>query len=531
MTASSVSVQAEATLQDVANAKALPVAAGEGTLKSDSDILITTAVADKLLETSTVGYLDEYTDLVGLVSAGYFDGLGNSRLRIAGVVESRELSVYLDGLTLARYLMERYLYMPVIYASHVNMTVGEGQVVVIDEGITSVDNRVGAEVTINGLNLTVSQVIRRYADLGQYPDYVQDTLGEKLILTPEEYRKTLPEGTDETAAFWEWLLDHYFKYTPDFFKHKLSMVQPYEDILFEEWAIAEKGSIVAYLSLMGQDPYMGCAAYLYRQEKGVYPTAEELNAYADANPSQIKEMVTGNERYLKEYDRFMEQHWNSNYKETYCYVVSDADFVKLVSGAGLFENSIVETPFYLWDYGDGEPYYTHSLMISSSDPAATAAYLTEKLGEDGYFTPEDVFEKLFAEIRTGVVITVITVTAVIALMCLCVFFIMRSSFMSRVREVGILRAIGVTKKNLTFRFAVETALLLLLTIVPGYGLSFWFIGSLNGAPLLSEMFYFPVWLGVGLFVILAVVTLAFGVLPAITLLRKTPSEILAKYDI
>jgi len=129
------------------------------------------------------------------------------------------------------------------------------------------------------------------------------------------------------------------------------------------------------------------------------------------------------------------------------------------------------------------------------------------------------------------VITVITVTAVIALMCLCVFFIMRSSFMSRVREVGILRAIGVTKKNLTFRFAVETALLLLLTVVPGYLLSFWFIGSLSGAPLLSEVFYFPLWLGVGLFVILAAVTLIFGVLPAITLLRKTPSEILSKYDI
>jgi ABC-type antimicrobial peptide transport system permease subunit len=170
-------------------------------------------------------------------------------------------------------------------------------------------------------------------------------------------------------------------------------------------------------------------------------------------------------------------------------------------------------------------------MIRSSDPAATEAYLTEKLGADGYLTPSDVFDQLFAEMRQAVTITVITVAAVIALMCLCVFFIMRSSFMSRVREVGILRAIGVTKKNLTFRFAVETAMLLLLTVVPGYGLSFWFIGSLNGAPLLSEMFYFPVWLGVGLFVILAAVTLVFGVLPAITLLRKTPSEILSKYDI
>ena len=358
---------------------------------------------------------------------------------------------------------------------------------------------------------------------------MQDALGEKLILTPEEYRKTLPEGTDETTAFWEWLLDHYFKHIPSFYKAMLQSAQSHDDILFEEWAVAEKGNIAAYLSLMGQDVYMGCAAYLYKQDNGVYPTAEELNRYAEENVKNIKAMMEYDTSTRVEYDRFMEQHWNS-FKNTYYYVLSDADFMKLTTGVGRFENVVMDSPFQVWDYGDG-PYYTNHLMISSSDPAATEAYLTEKLGEDGYLTPSDVFDQLFAEMRQAVTITVITVAAVIALMCLCVFFIMRSSFMSRVREVGILRAIGVTKKNLTFRFAVETALLLLLTIVPGYGLSFWFIGSLNGAPLLSEMFYFPVWLGVGLFIILAAVTLVFGVLPAITLLRKTPSEILSKYDI
>lgn len=131
----------------------------------------------------------------------------------------------------------------------------------------------------------------------------------------------------------------------------------------------------------------------------------------------------------------------------------------------------------------------------------------------------------------AVTITVVTELAVIALMCLCVFFIMRSSFMSRVREVGILRAIGVTKKNLTFRFAVETGLLLLLTAVPGYALSAWFIGSLRNAPLISDVFYFPLWLGAALFVVLLSVSMVFGILPAVSLLRKTPSEILSKYDI
>ena len=533
MTAERVGLRAEAVLQDVANAKDLKIVAryaGESTLETDADILITTALADQLLESSTVGYLDEYADLIGMVSMGTYYELGNIRLRIVGVVESDTLTAYLDSLTFTRLILGRYMYMPVTYASNVGLTLPEGQVAVIDEGLASVDNKVGATVTVNGLELTVGQVFRHYTDLGQYPDYVQDVLGEKLILTPEEYRKTLPEGTDETAAFWEWLLDHYFEHIPSFYQTMLQSVQPHDDILFEEWAVAEKGSVAAYLSLMGQDVYMGCAAYLYKQDKGTYPTAEELNLYAEVNVAAVKAMMERDNDFFKEYDRYMEQHWNGNYKETYYYVLSDADYLKLANGAGLFENVLMESPYNVWDYGDG-PYYTNHLMISSSDPAATEAYLTEVLGADGFLTPADIFEQVYAEIRTGVVVTVITVTAVIALMCLCVFFIMRSSFMSRVREVGILRAIGVTKKNLTFRFAVETALLLLLTVVPGYLLSFWFIGSLSGAPLLSEIFYFPLWLGVGLFVILAAVTLIFGVLPAITLLRKTPSEILSKYDI
>jgi hypothetical protein len=530
MTAKHVSVQGEAVLQDVANAKDLPVVAGESTLKTQTDLLITTALADKLLEGSTAGYLDEYVDLVGMVTSGTYYEMGNIRLRIAGVVESDELNAYMDGLMLTQFLFNRYLYMPVTYASNMDMTLAEGEVVVIDEGITSVDNSVGAKVTINGLDLTVSQVISRYHDIGQYPDYVQDTLGEKLILTSEEYLKTLPEGTDPEAARWEWLLDHYFKHMPAFYQHKLANIQPHEDILFEEWAVAEKGSIAAYAQLMGYDPFFVCAAYLYHTENGSYPVGEDLNSYADTNAARIKKMMEQDEAYYKEYDRYMNQHWNSGYKETYYYVVSDADYLKLANGAGSFENVIIHSPYQKWDYAD-DPYYTNHLMIRSTDPTATAAYLTETLGEDGFIPPDGVFELVYAEIRTGVVITVVTVSVVVALMCLCVFFIMRSSFMSRVREVGILRAIGVTKKNLIFRFAVETALLLLLTVVPGYLLSAWFIGSMRNAPFISEIFYFPLWLGLGLLVILCAVTLFCGILPACALLRKTPSEILSKYDI
>ena len=170
-------------------------------------------------------------------------------------------------------------------------------------------------------------------------------------------------------------------------------------------------------------------------------------------------------------------------------------------------------------------------MIRSNDPSATAVYLAEVLGEDGFYTPDGIFDQLYAEMRTGVLTAVVSVGAVLVLMCLCVFFIMRSSFMSRVREVGILRAIGVTGKNLIFRFAVEAGMLIALTLVPGYVLSAWFIGSLSGAALFSSLFYFPLWMASALLVTVCAAALFFGILPAILLLRKTPSEILSKYDI
>ena len=531
MTAESVTLETSAVVQDVANAKDLQVAdryAGVSVPESESDILITTAVADKMLESSPVGYLDEYADLVGMVTAATYYELGDVRLRIAGVVESDELTVYMNSFAFTRYILNRYWYPPVTYASAVGMTVAEGEAVMFDDGSVSEGKVVGSRITINGLPLTVSRVIKRYTDVSQYPSFVKDTYGETLHITPESYLKTLPEGTDAESAFYEWLLGHYFKHLPAFYQAKLTMLEPYEDVVFEEWAVAEKGSILAFSYLTGYDPYYVCAAYLYHEDTGEYPTNARLEAFAAEHSHRLNGMLEYDKSISLEYDRFLEKHWNSN-EDTYYYVLSDADYLKMACGAGLYENVVIKSPYQKWDYD--EVFYTNHLMIVSSDPAATETYLNERLGTDGFLSPDDVLEQLSAEFRQTVLVIVITVSAVIALMCLCVFFIMRSSFMSRVREVGILRAIGVTKRNLIFRFTVETALLLLLTAVPGYLLAAWFIGSLKDAPFFSEIFYFPLWMTASLFVILSVVTMLFGIMPARSLLRKTPSEILAKYDI
>ena len=49
--------------------------------------------------------------------------------------------------------------------------------------------------------------------------------------------------------------------------------------------------------------------------------------------------------------------------------------------------------------------------------------------------------------------------------------------------------------------------------------------------LMTEVFFYPLWLACADLLILASISLFFGTLPVISLLCSTPSEILAKYDI
>ena len=118
------------------------------------------------------------------------------------------------------------------------------------------------------------------------------------------------------------------------------------------------------------------------------------------------------------------------------------------------------------------------------------------------------------------------------ILCLCMFFIMRANLMSRVREVGICRAIGVTKGNLVFRFFIESLVLCGTTVLIGFVLSsavmrLWVTNS----ALMKTLFYYPLWM-MGLLALLLIgLCVLAGILPVLMLLRRTPAGILAKYDI
>jgi ABC-type lipoprotein export system ATPase subunit len=535
MSAENVTLTADARPVALSVAQGLPLVAGVALPASDSDVIITTALAEKLLDTATVSYLREPEDLIGMVSSYTYRYMGNIRLRIAGVVESDELFFYLNDILMARYVLEGYFSLPIVYASREAQSVKSGEILLMDNGyfdLTSV--KVGDTVTVLGKEFTVGEIRRVYDTMEEYPAFVRDTYGKTVAADPAVYAKEVL-GMDELTepVYYEWLLEHYFAYMPEFYDSILKLRLPYDEVYFEEWQLAKHRSVAAYASVMNLDALEVCGAYLYKQQNGVYPTAEELDAFTGLPEFEDSfRVLTDTSVYQFEFDRYMQDRYNTVYYERTHAVISDEDYMSLAACVGRTDELITPNQFiYMQEYGDGTTFYSNHLMLRSTDAALTEAYLTEVLGRDGFFSPENIFDRMFDAARDGVAIAVISILAVLALMSLCIYFIMRASFMSRVREVGVLRAIGVTKRNLLFRFAVETGLLLLLTAVPGYLISALFIASLSDAALFSTVFFFPVWMGIGLLTVIALVGMLFGILPAAALLRKTPSEILSKYDI
>ena len=61
---------------------------------------------------------------------------------------------------------------------------------------------------------------------------------------------------------------------------------------------------------------------------------------------------------------------------------------------------------------------------------------------------EEGLEEIIASIATLVIMLV--------LMSVCMYFIMRSSLMNRIKEIGVYRVVGVSKRNLIFNTVAVT---------------------------------------------------------------------------
>ena len=107
--------------------------------------------------------------------------------------------------------------------------------------------------------------------------------------------------------------------------------------------------------------------------------------------------------------------------------------------------------------------------------------------------------------------------------------IVRSSFLSRVKEVGILRSIGVKRKDIYKMFMGEILSITLISSVPGLIVMSYILYTLSKISVLNIVINWYVVL-ISLVIILVFNTL-FGLLPVYKTIRKTPHEILSRNDV
>ncbi len=125
-----------------------------------------------------------------------------------------------------------------------------------------------------------------------------------------------------------------------------------------------------------------------------------------------------------------------------------------------------------------------------------------------------------------------TIIIVFAGIIIYIFFIMRSSMLNRIKEIGIYRSIGASKLDIYKIFLGEILAFTTIGSLTGYLLMAFLIMRIQ--KLLGDLttiFYLPIHYFLGGIIAIYLLNVIFGMIPIFTLLRKTPSEIVSKYDI
>ena len=539
----------------------LPLVAGRNTDLDDADLLITTAMADTLLEKSSLGYITEYRDLLGLITTSMT--VGGRNMRIAGVVESDESAVYVSEAALSQYALSTLGTLNVYPAADYGIQTEAGEAVLLirnDSGRTDLP-AVGDTIRIHGREIRIAGVLR--SDLS-YEEWCADEgvslpdMDEWLEAEMRAEHPDLEPGSPaydqarqemENARLYEYYAEVYYAHADAYLRWKAALMP--EDMYL--WIYAEKGiEEVRYWHLpMGQQLYWADCFY---QANGRYPTAEEMSDIESNGGSGYPDLdlLLENYRYVYENEYYNSDAYNGHFQYGDCeYLVNGTDYQAFsrqigpthpsacLRGTGELSESVTsDTTVY--PLVPTAALYT---VVHSTDPACTRDYLAREFADlhvavgmpESYLPviePEDIYNELIQDQQGDILSNLIVMAVLLVLMSVCMYFIMRSALMSRIKEVGIYRAIGVSRRNLAFRFFIESLVLTTLTVFIGFLISsavmrLWF----GVSPLMTELFFYPLWMAGGLLVILYAVCLFCGTVPVLSLLHKTPSEILAKYDI
>ena len=120
---------------------------------------------------------------------------------------------------------------------------------------------------------------------------------------------------------------------------------------------------------------------------------------------------------------------------------------------------------------------------------------------------------------------------ILAISLIEIYLMIRSSFLSRIKEVGILRAIGIKKSDIYRMFTGEVFAITTIASMPGVALMTYILYELSKVKYINKVYLINSKI-VGICIIsIYAFNIIVGLLPLYKVLRKTPASIIARQDL
>ena len=159
----------------------------------------------------------------------------------------------------------------------------------------------------------------------------------------------------------------------------------------------------------------------------------------------------------------------------------------------------------------------------------------QEFKEDYKLNILDVFEKdkkkYMSEQEETIRSAIIFAGIILGISLIEIYLMIRSSFLSRIKEIGVLRAIGVKKADIYRMFLGEILAITTCSSLPGIILMTYIMQGIKQIPFIGNEFVVNfVTIGLSTIIVYAF-NIIVGLMPLFRVLRKTPAGILARHDL
>lgn len=173
---------------------------------------------------------------------------------------------------------------------------------------------------------------------------------------------------------------------------------------------------------------------------------------------------------------------------------------------------------------------SENMTIYSKDKNETISKLKD-LGYDAQDTYESSRHEYIQKVKKSITESLVIAGILLFISFIEIYLMIRASFLSRIKEVGIYRAIGVKKTDIYKMFLGEILIITTIASLTGTIFMSTILKEVTKSSWFSTLYIVDVKTVVISILLVYLLNILIGLLPIVQTIRKTPAEILSRNDV